>query len=161
MTTDTAMAADAFRLAGLPARTALEADAHWIPEGDGKWSRPLRFLAGGRGFVELMRLAPGVALPLHRHTGEVHAFNLAGYRRLASGETIGPGDYVHEPAGNVDAWQAVGTTQLLVFVVVMGAVEFLAPDGTVTRRVTAATQLAAYRQYCERAGLAPLALGDP
>jgi quercetin dioxygenase-like cupin family protein len=161
MTTHTGIDASPHALAGLAAHAALGAGAHWIPEGPGKWSRPLRFLGAGRGFVELMRLEPGVIVPLHRHTGEVHAFNLEGHRRLSSGETIGPGDYVYEPAGNVDGWQAVGTAPLVVFVVVLGEVEFLAPDGTVARRVSATTQLAAYRQYCRDAGLAPLALEDP
>jgi hypothetical protein len=48
----------------------LSADGPWIPEGPGKWSRPMHFLKGDRGWVELMRLAPGVKLGLHRHTDE-------------------------------------------------------------------------------------------
>jgi hypothetical protein len=44
-------------------------DALWIPEGEGKWSRPLGFLPDRSGWVELMRLDPGVRLGLHRHTG--------------------------------------------------------------------------------------------
>ncbi len=51
-----------------------------------------------------MRLQPGAIVGLHRHTGDVHAFNLSGYRKiLDTGEIVGPGDYVYEPAGNVDA----------------------------------------------------------
>ncbi|WP_408325148.1 cupin domain-containing protein [Paraburkholderia nemoris] len=84
--------------------SSLSADGLWIPEGPGKWSRPLRFLKDGRGWVELMRLAPGTKLGLHRHTGEVHAFNLEGQRRLCTGEIVEPGDYVHESTGNVDWW---------------------------------------------------------
>jgi hypothetical protein len=38
-----------------------------------------------------MRLDPGVKLGWHRHTDEVHAFNLEGHRRLNTGESIGPG----------------------------------------------------------------------
>lgn len=37
----------------------------WIVEGEGKWSQPLQFLPGDTGWVELMRLAPGVKLGLH------------------------------------------------------------------------------------------------
>lgn len=54
----------------------------WMPEGDGKWSLPLQFLPAGAGWVELMRLDPGVRVGLHRHTGEVHALNRAGSARL-------------------------------------------------------------------------------
>jgi quercetin dioxygenase-like cupin family protein len=51
---------------------------------------------GNRGFVELLRFEPRSFSPLHRHTGEVHAFNLEGSRKLCTGELIGPGDYVYE-----------------------------------------------------------------
>ena len=132
----------------------LSADGPWIPEGPGKWSRPLRFLKDDRGWVELMRLDPGVKLGLHRHTGEVHAYNLAGERRLWSGERVGPGDYVHESTGNIDWWEAVGDAPLVVFVVVLGTVEYIDHDGTVKRRITTADRITDYRRYCEEAGIA-------
>jgi uncharacterized protein YdeI (YjbR/CyaY-like superfamily) len=43
------------------------------------------------GFVELLRMEPGVATPLHRHSGEIHAYKLGGSRQLCTGEVIGPG----------------------------------------------------------------------
>jgi quercetin dioxygenase-like cupin family protein len=131
----------------LPA-APLSTDGPWIPEGPGKWSRPLRFLSDGRGWVELMRLDPGVKIGLHRHTGEVHAYNLEGHRRLNTGEVVGPGDYVHEPAGNVDWWEAVGERSLVVLVVVMSSGEYLGPHGAVERRITTADRIADYRRYC-------------
>lgn len=75
--------------------------------------------------MELIRLSPGTRLGLHRHTGEVHALTLAGERRLNDGLVVRPGDYIHEPAGNVDWWEATGTEELLVYVVVKGSVEYL------------------------------------
>ena len=134
---------------------SLSADGPWIPEGPGKWSRPLRFLKDDRGWVELMRLDPGVKLGLHRHTGEVHAYNLQGQRRLCTGEVVGPGDYVHEPAGNEDWWEAVGEQPLVVLVVVMGAVEYVTYEGLVKRRITTADRIADYRRFCEDAGIEP------
>ncbi len=131
------------------------ADPSWIPEGPGKWSRPLRFLDGNRGWVELMRLDPGVRLGLHRHTGEVHAFNLAGQRRLCTGETVLPGEYVHESAGNVDWWEASGEVPLVLFVVVMGAVEYLDGRGGVSRRITCVDRMADYLAHCRAQGIAP------
>ncbi|MBS0226565.1 MAG: anti-sigma factor [Proteobacteria bacterium] len=133
----------------------LSADGPWIPEGPGKWSRPLRFLSANRGWVELMRLSPGVKLGVHRHTGEVHAYNLEGQRRLCTGEVVVPGDYVHESAGNVDWWEAVGDQPLVVLVTVMGAVEYLGPHGAVERRITTADRIADYRRWCEETGAQP------
>jgi hypothetical protein len=126
----------------------------WIPELPGKWYRPLRFLSDGRGWAELMRLSPGTRLGWHRHTGEVHAPNLQGRRRLCTGELVGPGDYVHESAGNVDWWEAVGDVPLVVFVVVMGTVEYLGDGTTVLKSICTEDRIADYRRWCEENELA-------
>jgi len=130
-------------------------DALWVPEGEGKWSRPLGFLPDRSGWVELMRLDPGVRLGLHRHTGRVHAFNVQGHRRLCTGEEIAPNDYVHEPAGNVDWWEATGDETLVVFVVVMGAVEYLSTDGKMLKRITTQDRIDDYLRYCTDRGIEP------
>ncbi len=147
-------------LSFLPARNLASESVPWVPLGEGKSFKPLRFLSGNRGFVELLRIEPGISIPLHRHTGEIHAFNLEGARELCAGEFVGPGDYVYEPAGNTDHWKVVGDVPLVALVVVMGAVEFLGPDNTVTKRVTADNLLETYRQYCEANGVQPLDLVD-
>jgi quercetin dioxygenase-like cupin family protein len=126
----------------------------WVPLSGSKAFKPLRFLAGDRGFVELLRLEPGEAIPLHRHTGEVHAFNLHGWRELDNGERVGPGGYVYEPQGNVDSWRVVGDEALVVLVVVHGAVEYLDRDGNVTARFTASTLEDIYRRHCAAVGIA-------
>jgi len=120
----------------------------WIPEGEGKWSIPIAFLPDDAGWVELMRLAPGVRLGLHRHTGEVHALNLSGSRRLNDGRMVRPGDYIYEPAGNVDWWEATGDRELLVHVVVKGEVEYIGPHHAVLQRITTAQRRDAYGRHC-------------
>lgn len=132
-----------------PPATAL---SEWIPEGAGKWSRPLRFL-GERGFVEVMRLEPGASVPLHRHTGEVHALTLSGRRRLSTGEEIGSGEYTYEPPDHVDAWEAVGDSEVLVLVIVMGEVHYIDPSGAVTKVVSSATRRADFERYHQQAGI--------
>ena len=144
----------------LPARTLARGTVPWVPLSPGKSFKPLRFLRDDRGFVELLRLEPGETIPLHRHTGEVHAFNLEGTRELCTGEIIGPGGYVYERAGNVDWWKAVGDVPLVVLVVVTGAVEYLDDDGNVTRRYTAKTLHDAYCSHCIANGIAPRDLFD-
>lgn len=130
----------------------------WIPLGPGKAFKPVVFLEDNRGFVELLRLDPGTVILRHRHSGEVHAFNLRGRRRLHTGETVGPGGYVHEPAGNIDSWAVVGDEPLEVLVVVMGAVEYLSPDDTVLDRWDARRLDQVYRDECARTGSPVLAL---
>ena len=130
-------------------------DDSWIPEGQGKWSRPLRFLPDESGWVELMRLDPGVRLGLHRHSGLVHAYNVQGRRRLCTGEDIAPGGYVYEPPGKVDWWEATGDEPLIVFVVVMGSVEYLSEDGQVLRRIATGDRIADYRRWCAEHRVTP------
>ncbi|MET4729872.1 2,4'-dihydroxyacetophenone dioxygenase [Lysobacter enzymogenes] len=145
----------------LPARIGASADLPWIPaDTPGKYSKPLRFFADDRGFVELLRMDPGLVMPLHRHTGEIHAYNLCGTRQLCTGELIGPGDYVYEPPGNVDWWKIVGAEPMIALVVVMGAVEFLGPGGTVRLRASAQSQRAAYERYCREQRRPALDLTD-
>ena len=138
----------------LPTRVVATSDLPWIPaDTPGKWSKPLRFL-GDRGFVELLRMSPGTVMPLHRHTGEVHVHQLTGQRQLCTGEILGPGDYVHEPAGHVDWWKIVGDEDCIAFVVVMGEVEFIGPGGEVRGRANVETQRAEYIKWCAEHGMA-------
>ena len=51
-----------------PARPLDTDGMPWIPTGPGKSFRPLRFAADG--WSELMRLEPGSAVAVHRHTGD-------------------------------------------------------------------------------------------
>ncbi|MFA6986378.1 MAG: cupin domain-containing protein [Arenimonas sp.] len=127
---------------------ARSADLPWLPTATpGKSLKLLCCLEDDRGFVELLRMEPGVRMPLHRHTGEIHAYNLSGSRQLCTGEIVGPGDYVYEPPGNTDSWQAVGDAPMVAFIVVMGAVEFLGADGTVLSTASADSMR---RQYAAR-----------
>ena len=138
-----------------PARVTHAAALPWMPSGTpGKDSKALRFLPDNRGFVELLRMAPGVRMPLHRHTGEIHAWNLSGSRRLCTGELIGQGDYVYEPPGNVDWWEIVGHEPMVALVVVMGAVEFLGPGNRVVARADARSQQVAWEAWCAGRGMA-------
>jgi quercetin dioxygenase-like cupin family protein len=96
----------------------------------------------------LLRLEPGTVIPRHRHEGEVHALNLRGERKLLdTGEVIGPGGYVYEPAGNEDSWMAVGSEPLVIFVTVRGAIESIDDAGNVTRRTTTASMAEGYARF--------------
>lgn len=135
------------------------ADLPWIPSSTpGKSARPLRFL-GDEGFVELLRMEPGTTMPLHRHTGPVHVYQLSGLRQLDNGQLIGPGDYILEPAGNVDWWKVVGDEPMVAFVLVMGEVQFLGPGGEARAVANAAGQRAEYLRHCAEHGLPVRDLG--
>jgi 2,4'-dihydroxyacetophenone dioxygenase len=126
----------------------------WIATGPGKSFRPLRFAADG--WSELMRLEPGSAVALHRHTGEVHAFNIRGTREiLGTGELVGPGGYMYEPAGTVDGWGAIGDEPCVVHIKVTGTIEYLDDSGQVTESANADTQRAVYLAWCREHDVHP------
>ena len=143
-----------------PARNIYPDSIPWVPIGEGKSFKPLRFFNDNRAFTELLRIEPGTVIPLHRHTGEIHAFNLEGTRELCTGEIIRPGDYVYEPAGNVDTWKAIGDVACVIFVTVGGAVEFLADDNSVVRSVSGRELQDLYRDHCAEHGIEMLDLVD-
>jgi 2,4'-dihydroxyacetophenone dioxygenase len=129
----------------------------WIPLERGLSFKPIRFFADDTGYQLLLRLEPGTVIPRHRHTGEIHAFNLRGWRELLdSGQIIGPGGYVHEPVGHVDSWRAVGVEACVVHIEVNGRVEYLDADDAVVRYTDCGTARAQYRQWCVARDLTPL-----
>jgi len=144
-----------------PASLPLDAGSMpWIPLSPGESFKPLRFLDGDRGRVLLLRVEPGTLVPLHRHLGEVHGYHLAGRRELIeTGEVVGPGSYVYEPAGHVDSWRSVGEEPVVVHIASFGAMEYLDGKGGVLRRDSAASLREIYEGFCAEHGLAPLDLG--
>ena len=97
-----------------------------------------------------MRLEPGSLVARHRHTGDVHAFNLSGSRRiLETGKIVGRGDYVYEPAGLIDAWEAVGDRPCVVHLKTVGAVEYLDAEDQVIDTADAGSQRRTYLAWCE------------
>ncbi len=137
-----------------PARPLDTDGMPWIPTGPGKAFRPLLFTADG--WSELMRLEPGSTVPLHRHTDEVHAFNLSGTREIfGTGERVGPGNYVYEPASTIDGWGAIGDEPCIVHIKVAGVIEYLDGSGQVTETASAATQRAVYLAWCQEHGVLP------
>jgi 2,4'-dihydroxyacetophenone dioxygenase len=150
MTSDTAQRTPAPE----PADPLQTSEMPWIETGPGKSFRPLRF--AGDGWSELMRVEPGSVVGLHRHTGPVHALTLSGTRRiLGSDEIVGPGDYVYEPGGMVDGWEAVGDEPCVIHFQIEGAVEFLDEQGEIRYSCDSATQRAVYLTWCREANVAP------
>jgi len=133
----------------------LDTDAMpWIPTGPGKSFRPLRFEPGG--WSELMRLEPGSGAPLHRHSGEVHAYCLSGAREIiGTGEIAGPGSYVYEPAGTVDAWRATGDGPCVLLLKITGTIEYVDADGRVVETIDTGTQRDTYLTWCAEQGAPP------
>lgn len=128
----------------------------WIPLSEGLSFKPLTFFPDDAGYQLLLRLEPGTVIPRHRHTGEIHAFNIAGTRRiLTTGEVIGPGTYIHEPVGNTDTWQAIGDEPCIVHIEANGRINYLDDQDNVLRHTDATTARAEYVGWCNQHGIDP------
>ena len=124
----------------------------WVPLRDGVSMRPLHFEADG--YALQLKVEPGTTITRHRHTGPVHALNLSGYREIIdTAEIVGPGEFVFEPAGNVDSWRCHGEEACVVQLSLRGRVEYLDECGHVTSYSDSSTALSAYRDHCRVHGL--------
>lgn len=127
-----------------------QGDLPWMPVSAGFELKLLRGGGDDDARTLLLRLAPGTFIPLHRHSGEVHAFNVSGRRLLIEArQEVGPGGYVYEPPGNVDSWQAVGEEPVIVLVIARGAMETFGQDGQVVETSTTSGVTAAWRRFLE------------
>jgi len=133
----------------------------WVTVLPGIELKVLRVVESTGIWVVRNRFAPGTSLEPHRHTGEVHAFTLAGSWRYAEyGVDYPAGTYVHEPAGSVHTLtvpDTAATTADVVFVM-QGANLVLGPAGDIVRVDDGPTTLAFYRMLCESLGLPPPAI---
>jgi 2,4'-dihydroxyacetophenone dioxygenase len=120
----------------------------WIPLRKGLSFKPITFFPNDAGLQLLLRVEPDTVIPRHRHTGEVHGFNLSGTRLLIeTNEVVGPGTYVYEPAGNEDSWKAIGDEPCVIHISVKGRIEHLGADGAVVKVVDAASYRREYEQW--------------
>lgn len=129
----------------------------WMPLGEGVSARFLRF--SGEDRTLQLRVEPGTVIPPHAHGGEVHAYNIAGQRRLGTGEIAGPGAYVYEPSGNIDTWEAIGNEPVVIQITMSGALSYGEETGGEEAHSDTAALRAQYLDWCRAAGHAPAALG--
>jgi hypothetical protein len=102
------------------------------------------------------RLPAGLEVGTHHHTGAVHMFTLSGAWGYREHEFVNrAGSYLYEPPGSIHTLYTpvdnVGITETLT--VVYGTTEYLDADGHVVAVSDAATNLAAYYESCEAAGI--------
>jgi 2,4'-dihydroxyacetophenone dioxygenase len=122
----------------------------WVPLGPGIAFKPLRFYDDDSGYQLLLRVEPGAVVPLHRHTGEVHAFNISGTREINdTGQLVTAGMYLYEPVGNIDSWRAIGTEPCIIHIATTGRIEYLDANGAVARYTDAGTARSEYQAWCQ------------
>ena len=90
----------------------------------------------GARFAVRIRFAPGILLPPHKHTGEVHAFTLSGewsYLEHPDNPPSRAGSYLFEPPGSTHTLKVAdhNREETDVVFIVYGAMIHLSPAGEV------------------------------
>jgi quercetin dioxygenase-like cupin family protein len=133
-----------------------DAKLPWVQVGDGIELKVLRVVRDTGVWVVRNRFAPGVSIPTHKHTGDVHGFTLAGCWHYAEyGIDYPAGTYIYEPAGSIHTLtvNADNREPTDVLFVMQGSNLNLAADGSIWRVDDGPAALAAYQAICEAKGL--------
>jgi|SRR6478735_2896826 len=139
---------------------AASADLPWADAWAGDPGIKLKLLMadveGGR-FAVRMLFEPGVEVAPHKHSGEVHAFTLAGewlYLEYPASAPNRAGSYLFEPPGSTHtlkvADHAAEPTDVLF--VIYGAMLHLGPEGEVLAVTDAESVLREYPQLLREQG---------
>ncbi len=128
----------------------------WVAAGDGLELKVLRVVESSGIWVVRNRFAPGVRIPTHKHTGEIHAYTQRGCWHYAEyGIDYPAGTYVYEPAGSIHTLTVNddndGATEALF--IMQGVNLNLGPNGEVERVDDGPTALAFYEAMCAEMGV--------
>ena len=135
-----------------------EDEVPWVPNlaYPGTWMRLLQADIDAGVYAMAGRLPAGLAVGTHHHTGAVHMFTLAGSWGYREHDYVNrAGSYLYEPPGSTHTlYVPDDNTELTeTLTVVYGTTEYLDADGAVIAVSDAATNLAAYFESCEAAGV--------
>jgi hypothetical protein len=130
-------------------------DAPWVDTGYGVKLKVVRFDQMQGTWVIENRFDPGVRLQIHRHTGPVDGFTLAGrWHYLEYDFYSTAGSYIYEPANSVHTLDVpednTGVTDVLF--VIEGALLNLDPDGKVESMSDGPSIIEAYYALLEAEG---------
>ena len=113
---------------------------------------------GGRYAVR-MQFAPGVQVTPHKHTGEIHAFTLAGewaYLEYPNSPSNTASSYLFEPPGSTHSLKVTDDVQGFtdILFIMYGAMIHLDEDGTVLGITDAESVLREYPELLRQQGKA-------
>jgi 2,4'-dihydroxyacetophenone dioxygenase len=133
-----------------------EDDAPWADTGTGVDLKIVRFDPMRGTWVIRNRFRPGTRLQIHRHTGPVDGYTLAGrWHYLEYDFYSSAGSYIYEPANSVHTLDvpADNTGDTDVLFIIEGALLNLDPDGNVESMTDGPGILEVYYALLEAQGL--------
>jgi 2,4'-dihydroxyacetophenone dioxygenase len=146
-------------------KESFHADTEALPWAEGWANDPrirLKLLKAdieGQRFAVRMQFAPGLTAVPHKHTGEVHAFTLAGkwrYLEYPDSPANVAGSYLFEPPGTTHTLQIAGDTEETtdVLFVIYGAMLHMDETGAILGITDAESCLEEYPRRLVEQGVA-------
>ena len=131
---------------------------NWAGDPNIKLKLLMADVEGGRYAVR-MQFAPGVQVAPHKHTGEIHAFTLAGewaYLEYPNSPSNTAGSYLFEPPGSTHSLKVADNVQGFtdILFIMYGAMIHLDEDGTVLGITDAESVLREYPDLLRQQGKA-------
>ena len=109
--------------------------------------------------IALLHVPGGEGLGVHNHHGTVIVYTVQGaWRYLEHEWTAKAGDFVYETAGSQHTLLAEPGEDLVAFIVIEGALEFLDPQGHSMGLENWRTLLDRYYRFCEESNIRPVDL---
>ena len=109
--------------------------------------------------VALLKAPGGAVLGTHNHYGRVLVYTVQGSWRYAEHDWVArPGDFVYEVANAQHTFIAEPGEDVVVFVAVEGALDFLDESGNSVGIETSRTFMERYHAYCGANGIDPVDL---
>ena len=109
--------------------------------------------------VTLLRVPGGEGLGVHNHYGTVIVYTVQGAWRYLEHDWVSrAGDLVYETAGSQHTLQVEPGEDMLAFIIIEGALEFIDPQGKSLGLESWKTFLERYYRFCEKNGLRPMDL---
>ena len=127
----------------------------WVDLGDGVELKVLQVNINHGLWVIRNRFAPGAAVQIHKHTGQVFAFTHSGSWKYKESDYVNTaGSYLYEPAGSVHTLIVpdTNTEPTDVHFAIYGANLNLDAEGNVDLVIDAGLILQVYQAMCEAIG---------
>src|SRR4051812_3588292 len=132
-----------------------EDELPWIDLGEGIEIKVLQVNIDLGLWVIKNRFAPGAAVQIHKHTGQVFAFTQSGAWKYKESDFVNTaGSYLYEPAGSIHTLivPETNTEPTEVCFTIYGANLNLDADGNIETVIDAGFILEVYRGFCAALG---------
>ena len=131
-----------------------EDDRLWVPNGVGRWSRPLCLNVSPGYWVHITEVTEAGVISRHRHPAPVHGFVIDGTWRYLERDWVAiAGSYLYEPPGDVHTLIVDEGNTMITLFFNTGALLYCDEEGKTTHSTDVFDRIQVARDHYENVGL--------